>query len=257
MAARRRIPWSGTSCISPPTDSIDFIKWKLVVHPTGYEMTCAWGLAKPGTNGFVDDKEAAFAGTILTDGFYYTLVKGEKKLHMQKINANLFHLLDNNGAFLVGNGSYSFVFNAASPVKSNECNIQPDQPPLKSLMAFQGRTPCRELSALLGLNKSAACNKIKWYILLYLDSATNEPTYYLTGGRAYKKGTMLKGSWKIVERNDGTLMYILDPQKKNNAVHLLRADDNILLFTDPGGNILIGNMHFSYALNRTVDKEPD
>jgi len=52
-------------------------------------------------------------------------------------------------------------------------------------------------------------------------------------------------------------MYILDPEKKNAAVHLLRVDENILLFTDPDGNLLVGNQDFSFALNRTVDKEPD
>lgn len=38
------------------------------------------------------------------------------------------------------------------------------------------------------------------------------------------------------------------------AVHLLRADNNILLFTDPAGNVLVGSMHFSDALNGTVEK---
>jgi hypothetical protein len=238
-------------------DSIDFIRWKLVLHPPTYQLACEWGLAKPGTNGFSNGKETAFAGTILLDGFLYRLVRNEKTLHLQRINSNLFHLLNKNRAFLVGNGGYSYVLNSASPAKSDEYNLLQKQPVFTNVMAFEGRTPCQELSKFLGLNKGPACNKMKWYILLYSDSLTRKPTYYLKGGRGYRKETMQKGNWSIVKGKNGALMYILDPEKKNAAVHLLRVDENILLFTDPDGNLLVGNQDFSFALNRTVDKEPD
>ena len=236
-------------------DSIDFIRWNLVLHPASYVVTCSWGLAKAGTNGFVEAEVVVKSGAVVRNHFVYTLLADGKLLHLQKINPNLFHLLDNNKKFLVGNGSYSYLLNSANPVESDELNLLPKQRAFTNVMAFEGRTPCQELSALLKLNKGPACNKMKWYVLLYLDSLTKKPTYYLKGGRGYRKETMQKGKWAIASRKNGAVMYILDPEKKNAAVHLLKADENILLFTDPKGNLLVGNENFSYALNRTHDKE--
>jgi hypothetical protein len=239
------------------TDSIDFIRWNMVIYSDRYNLDCKYGISKGGTNGFSDEKKVSFSGPLSKHGNYYHLQQGNKTFYILEINSNLLHLLDKNKSLLVGNGGYSYALNIDTPVKTDQFNLQLKPTPAESSMTFQGRTPCQELSRLLGLNKSAACDKMKWYIILYVDPVTGKPSYYLKGGRGYKKETMTRGHWEISQRRDGKMIYKLDPEKKASAVYLLKADDNILFFTDPEGNLLVGNENFSYTLNRTIDREPE
>jgi hypothetical protein len=64
----------------------------------------------------------------------------------------------------------------------------------------------------------------------------------------------MKGKWEIVRKN-ARVIYKLNPEKKNHATYLLKANDNILLFTDPNGKLLVGNENFSYVLNRAEVKK--
>jgi len=240
----------------PLTDSIDFIRWNVVMRSDRYDLNCQYGLSKGGTNGFIDEKKVAFSGPLSKQGNYYYLHRGNKTFYLLEINSNLLHLLDKNKTLLVGNGGYSYALNIDTPIKTDQFNLQLKQTPAGNSMVFQGRTPCQELSRLLGQNRSAACDKMKWYIILYMDSVTGQPSYYLNGGMGYRKETMTRGSWEITRGRDGRVIYKLDPEKKTFAVYLLKADDNILFFTDSAGNLLVGNENFSYTLNRTKDREP-
>jgi hypothetical protein len=236
------------------TDSIDFIRWNLVMYPDRYDLDCRYGLSKANTDGFSNEKKAAFSGTLTKQGNVYLLKQGDRTLHIQEINNHLLHLADADNKLLVGNGGFSCALNSKTPVKSNQFNY-----PIKSgtpgpLMAFQGRTPCLEISAELGLKRDETCYKKKWYVVLFADS-TGKPAYYLEGGIGYKKMTMTRGQWEIIHKN-GRTMYKLQVPTRPLPVHLLRADDNILFFTDPEGNLLVGDDDFSYTLNRTVDREP-
>ena len=240
----------------PFTDSIDFIRWKLVIYSDRYDLDCQYGVSRPGASGFIDEKKLVFSGALLKQGNYYQLQRGGKTFYLVEINSNLLHLTDKHKALLIGNGSYSYALNNNRPTKSDHFNFQLKQSPTEKYMVFQGRTPCQELARLMGEDKGPACNKMKWYIILYVDSVTGQPSYYLKGGRGYKKETMGRGSWEITRRKDGRVIYKLDAEKKNFAVYLLRGDDNILFFTDPEGNLLVGDEDFSYTLNRTIDREP-
>jgi len=236
------------------TDSIDFIKWKVVIEGNQYQLDCWYGLAKAGTNGFVDGKTVNFSGQLTKENLYYSLQKSNKVFYLLHINSNLLHLLDENKNMLVGNGGYSYTLNRESPVKTAAFNLSYQQAVPAASMAFEGRTPCQELSKMMELNKGPECNKMKWYVLLYTDPKTGHPTYYLKGGRGYKKETMYKGNWEIIKDKAGRLIYKLDPEKQNAAVYLLKGDDNILFFTDREGNLLVGNEDFSYTLNRTKER---
>ena len=66
---------------------------------------------------------------------------------------------------------------------------------------------------------------------------------------------MHKGKWDIITSQDGRITYRLDPEKNEKAIHLLTADNTILLFTHPDGSPLVGNEDFSYTLSQTVDHE--
>ena len=237
------------------TDSIDFIRWKLEINDNQYKLSCRYGISRPNTNGFMNEKELGFSGKLTKEGAYYHLHREAKTFHILEFNSNLLHLLDKNKRLLVGNGGYSYTLNIDTPIKSGQFSIPAKQPVLQPVIAFEGRTPCRELSTLLQLNKSGECNKLKWYIIFFSDSLTGKPSHYLKGGTAYRQETMVRGKWEIVKRNNGKIIYRLDPEKQSAATHLLRADDNILLFTDPEGNLLVGNNDFSYTLNRTAVKK--
>jgi len=240
----------------PVADSIDFIRWHVVMYSNRYELDCRYGISRAGTNGFTDEKKAVFSGPLSKQSSYYRLQHGNKDFYVLEINPNLLHLLDKNKALLVGNGGYSYALNTDTPIKTDQFNFPPGQTQAGNSMAFQGRTPCQELAKIMGLDKTAACNKMKWYVILYTDAITGKPSYYLKGGRAYRKETMARGSWEITRGKDGRTIYKLDPEKKTAAVCLVKAGDNILFFTDPDGNLLVGNEDFSYTLNRVNDREP-
>jgi hypothetical protein len=237
------------------TDSIDFIRWKLAIGPSHYELQCQYGLAKAGTPGFENEKRVVFEGELSkTENRCYLHHKG-KRLSILQVNADLLHLLDQNNHLLVGNGGYSYALNSTAPVKTNQFNIQSELSTTKAPLVFEGRTPCQELSTLLGLNKSDACNKMKWYIIFYTDSVTGKPSYYLKGGIGYRKETMERGKWQIINK-DGRIIYQVNPDDRTYTLYLLKGDDNILFFIDPDGRLLVGNEDFSYTLNRREKEYP-
>jgi hypothetical protein len=238
------------------TDSIDFIRWELVLKHSKYELRCQYGIGKPGTPGFIDEKRAEFSGELEKKNNYYNLRHEDKTYSLLEINPDLLYLLDDNKNLLVGNGGFSYVLNADKPVRSDQFNFKSKQASRKPSMAFEGRTPCQELSALLGLEKSSACDKLKWYFIFYTDSLTGKPSYYLTGGTAYRKETMARGKWEIMTGKDGRIIYKLNPEKYAYSLYLLKADDNILFFTDAEGRLLVGNRNFSYALNKREREYP-
>ena len=233
----------------PLTDSIDFIKWQLTTDGSDYKLDCRYGLAKAGTDGFTNEWQIKLAGPITKQGHHYVLGAGKRSLFLFEINSNLLHLLDEKQNMLVGNGGYSYCLNIDNPVATDQLNTSVKESRLRTEETFQGRTPCQELSKMMGLNKSDACDKMKWYIIFVVDSITGKPSYYLKGGRAYKRETMSRGKWETSVGNDGRMLYKLDPDK-NFHVYLVKIDDNILHFTDSNGNLLVGNKNFSYTLNK-------
>jgi hypothetical protein len=219
-----------------------------------FKLHCQYGIGKPNTPGFIDEKRAAFEGELTKKGNIYYLKHKGKQLSLLEVNTNVLHLLDHSNNMLIGNGGYSFALNNTAPVKTDQLNIQPKQNIPKYPLVFEGRTPCQELSALLNLNKSEACNKMKWYILFFADSVTNTPSYYLKGGIGYRRETMEKGKWQIIrDKNDRTI-YKLNPDSLDYSLYLLKGDDNILFFIDPNGRLLVGNENFSYTLNRRKEE---
>lgn len=237
------------------TDSIDFIRWKLVLNDNQFEINCSYGLCQPNTNGFSNEQRVSFSGSLKKQGNYYELLHNDLKFYLLEINTNLVHLLDQQKKMLIGNGGWSYTLCNTSPVQTGQFNIPVKASVLPRYMAYEGRTPCNPLSKMIGRG-SPQCIKLKWYMILYTDSTTGKPTYYLTGGRQYRKETMQRGNWDIITGKDGRIIYRLNPEKKEQATHLLAAGDAILLFTDALGNPLVGSADFSFTLNRTKDQEP-
>ena len=231
-------------------DSIDFIKWKLVMEKNGYELSCQYGLGKAGTDGFTNPQQVQVKGIVKAHKTVYTLHQGAAMLNLLVVNDNLLHLLDEAQHMLVGNGGFSYVLNNTNPVPSAVFTIaaSPNRQPYP--LEFDGRTPCAELSKLHKLNRGPDCNKLKWYFRLYLDSVTGKPVFFMKGSIAYNNEALARGSWQVKTLPNGRIMYELTPFNKAFTLQLLKGDENILFFVRPDGSLPVGNKDFSYTLNR-------
>lgn len=238
------------------TDSIDFIRWNLEIGAGKYKLQCQYGLVQPSTPGFSNEKRVAFEGGCTRTGSYCELKHNDRKISVLELNHNVVHFVGSSKEMLIGNGGYSYALNNHHPAIERDFNFKSEPTKVKSLLVFEGRTPCQELSALLGLGKSEACNKMKWYILFYTDPATGKPSYFLKGGIGYKKETMDKGTWRIITTKEGRIIYQMHFDKWSRPLNLLKGDDNILFFLDANDRLFVGNEHFSYTLNRRKEEYP-
>ena len=94
--------------------------------------------------------------------------------------------------------------------------------------------------------------KIKMGTDLFRDPKTNRPTIYKLEGSLYREQAR-EGKWVIVRgtKNDANaIVYQLDPDKPGNSFYFLKGDDNILFILDENKNPRVGNIDFSYTLNR-------
>jgi hypothetical protein len=115
---------------------------------------------------------------------------------------------------------------------------------------FRGRTPCQDLAQLLKTPAVEACNKVKCRLTLYQDPVTKTPTTYEWAGkvRATGKWSLLKDS----KTHPNKIVYQLDMPEHGGGLSLLQVDDNILYILNKAGDPLVGNVHFSYTLNRIL-----
>ncbi len=146
----------------------------------------------------------------------------------------------------------------ASPMQSVATNAKPDLPTGPHVLGvFDGRTPCQELARQLKVVTIPECIKIKWRLILFQDPATHAPTSYSLEGFVYRKPPRT-GKWTILKgtkTDPNAIVYQLDPDTPQGFQSFLKADDNILFFLDQDRNLLVGNIYFSYTLNR-ADKVP-
>src|SRR5690348_11868712 len=89
----------------PLSDSVDFIRWQLTLQDDHYTLNCNYGIAKPNTNGFMNDKQKlTFSGALIKEKNIYSLNSNGKTLYIIELNKDLLHLLDTNKKMLTGNG---------------------------------------------------------------------------------------------------------------------------------------------------------
>jgi hypothetical protein len=51
-------------------------------------------------------------------------------------------------------------------------------------------------------------------------------------------------------------VYRLTPGSNGTALYLLKGDNNVLFFLDQKEQLLVGNLYFSYTLNRRAPPRP-
>src|SRR5205814_10602212 len=89
-----------------------------------------------------------------------------------------------------------------------------------------------------------------WYIILYELGEKNGTGTYKVFGTPYRKAGGKKGNWKLITGKDGRIIYQLNDDNGRGFLFLLKLDENILVFTDAGGKLLVGDKDFSFTLNR-------
>lgn len=230
------------------TDSIDFIRWKLSITEKKYSLECTYGVGKPNTNGFYDEKKVGFSGTVKKENNIYILDNGKHILKLIALNENLLHIVNDDNTLLRGGAGWSYVLNNIAPATSNQFNmITKQQIALKDSIAFEGRTPC-EVPGIIEPGK--LCYKLKWYLVLYSNNK-NEPTTYRILGTPYRRDEGGKrGKWLVTTGKDGRIIYQLIGENEKPFIYLLQLDKSVLIFTDANGNLLVGDHDFSYTLNR-------
>lgn len=237
----------------PFTDSVDFIRWKITFSGNHYTLHCNYGIGKPNTNGFINGgNKIELKGELRKEKNIYQLHNGDKILKITELNTDLLHLVDADNRLLIGNGGWSYAINNMSPSVTDQINsnVHAKQTVLKDSMAFEGRTPCGVPGIIA---PGAECYKLKWYVVFYADSGNNQPTTYrIVGTPYYGKEGGIKGKWEIITGDDGRIIYRLYNDSGNAFIHLLKTDENILLFIDAKGKLLVGNEDFSYALNKSA-----
>lgn len=120
------------------------------------------------------------------------------------------------------------------------------------LAHYEGRTPCREISAELKLDASDACAKRKLSLFLYADSATRKPSYFYMRGVGARTGI---GKWSVengMAGNPKMTVYRLD--FGDAALYLAKGGEQVLFVLDKNKNFLKGNEKYSYTLNRLMNK---
>lgn len=229
------------------TDSIDFMRWKLTITGNRYTITSNYGIGKPNTNGFIKGgKSIQLKGECRQDNKFYTLFKNGKELRLFVLNETLLHLVDSANNLLIGNAGWSYVLNSLSPHATNKINTMVRPANLADSMVYAGRTPCGVPGII---SKDDLCYKLKWKLVLYTDT-TNVPATYKVWGTRWRKENGKTGRWKIRTSKDDQVLYELEDERGKLLVRLLKADENILLFTDENERPLTGNEDFSYILNR-------
>jgi hypothetical protein len=230
----------------PATDSIDFIRWKIILQDDKYELKCNYGIGKPSTPGFMEGgKWVELKGNLRKENNYYYLQSGDKTLVMLQVNNSLLHLLNDDKTLLIGNGGWSYTLNREKGAASDEINISIKPVTLKDSVSFHGRTPCWDFALV---HSSPQCYKKKWSIILYTDPRTHEPTTYNLNRSRISEGTW--GKWKVATGKDGRIIYQLYSEKEKDPLELLVLDENVVAFIDKQGKILVGNEDFSYTLSK-------
>jgi hypothetical protein len=238
----------------PLTDSIDFIRWKLDLNSNHFELFCQYGVAKPATSGFIDEKKAELSGKLTKNENRLYLETENRELTILEVNSNLLHLADHDNNMLIGTGGFSYALSSIDPIKTDEFNIKPTASSTRYPITFIGRTPCEGLMFHQNPDRSGPCEVIKWRIILCTDSLTGKPSYYYYGGNKFLNEPMKKGKWQIITGKNGRIIYQIYRDIPEHAAYLVKGDNNIVFFADDKGQLLVGDKNFSYTLSRRPEQ---
>jgi hypothetical protein len=228
------------------TDSVDYIQWKLILRHTEYLLNCQYKIVDRTNGATKDTKKIELKGALSQDHSYYILQYQGKELKLAALNRNLLHIMKKDNSLLIGNDGWSYTISNTNPSLIENISIKAKSTVIKDSMVFVGRSPCGVPGVI---SKGTTCYKLKWKIVLY-GNKKNEPTTCKVYGTPYRKEGGKPGTWKIITKADGKIIYQLHDVSGKPFLYLQKADENILLFTDASGKILTGDEEYSFTLNR-------
>jgi hypothetical protein len=232
----------------PLKDSVNFIRVKLSLTNNNYQLHFNYGIGKPNTNGFINGgTKNDFNGIFNKEKNIYHLNYKNKVLNLIELNNDLLHVLDASNNLLIGNGGWSYTLNNITPLHEDKITATSTQNTFKDSLVYEGRTPCGVPGVI---EPSKECYKLKWLISFYNNDSNLYKGEYIIKGTPYRNQGIKKGNWEMVKQNNGNIFFLLKDDAGKIFLHLLKADNNILLFTDEQEKLLVGNEDFSYTLNK-------
>ncbi len=266
---------SGTKC--------ELMKWKLTLYqdpktsvPSAYELTCMYGLPKQGTKDFMEGVGKIELKGKLTIGkgtnesaeaVVYRLNADNSPISLSflRTDQNILHLLDGHKRLMIGNGAWSDTLNRIDPITTSPAKLgfqagtsQLITSDSSTVGIFDGRTACNSLLRELNGISAAGCQATKWRLTLYQDPKTHMPTTFQIQTIFVGKGDgryTNTGKWIVTKGTNtdpGSIVYHLelDSDKIPGSLTFQKADDNILFFLDKNRNLMVGDIVFSFTLNR-------
>jgi len=254
----------------PEQAACDMIRWKLTLRyesrlPVSYQAVNEWGF-------FINNQTYEKGGIVVTEGKSMMLAnegnphtpvismqdarKTRVTLLLKEINGNLLHFTDSHKGLLASHGGWSYTLNNLNPEPDTEFRltslVQPEVfTGSGDSLIYVGRTPCAGLRHHLKVPEQTPCSKLKWKLVLYLDPITGKPANYSLE-RTFRRQSVITGLWamrKATRHQQEVTLYLLDPDKPESSLTLLKGDDNVLFFLDRHHRLLTGDEDFSYTLN--------
>jgi hypothetical protein len=226
-------------------DSVDFIRWRLrIIDNKDFELECQYGIGRPNTNGFIDEKNVKLKGTAELTAGRIILKHKSKSLAMLMLNPNIVHLLNKDSTMMIGNGGWSYTLNAMQKIQTDDVRATTFKTYFEDSVVFIGRTPCRGIEELVIGKTRPECYKKKWKITMYKDSRDANSGTYKIGSQDTRDG-----KWKLKKDKANNLIYSLD-LNNGNTIDLLQTDENIVYIMDPKGGLMVGDHDFSYSLSK-------
>lgn len=230
------------------SDSIDFIRWHVAITDSKkFDLSCSYGLSKPNTNGFVDEKKITLKGTVNFKNGILTLRLPGKNLSLIVLDDNILHLLDKDSTMMVGNGGWSYTLNAMTKVPVSKLYLKQQPPAFKDSMVFEGRTPCKGIEEMMTGISRPDCYKKKWLVYLYKRNPSATTGSYRIGSTAGS----YRGIWNLEKANGKTIYHL--QLNNGHSLALLQVDKNIIYLLDTKGELMVGDHDFSYSLNRKTN----
>lgn len=263
------------SLLTIPSDmKVDFIRWNLNLNnansnQNSYILDINFGEAQPNTLGFTNGGEKrSFEGTFAVSKnknasagseIYHLKSKSlPNAISIIKISENLFHLLTPQNELMLGNGGWSYSLNRKDPFGSDKILISSTLSDFKFIqLVFDGRTPCQEIAnEHPEMNARQSCFKLKWRLILNRDSVNHLPTTYTIRKVVNNNFQDVSGKWTIINgipSNPDAIIYKIEPDKPDESISFLVADDNVLFFLDKNNEHYVGNEDFSFTLNKKIE----
>ena len=266
------LQWFG----APGDVNAQLIEWSLDLVKPGdrpgleqYELRYTYGLTQPNHPGIArnitrgERRGSVAAGQRVGAPAWAEIIKLDDGPEFARLGPNVLHLLESDRTLKVGNGGWSYSLNRDGVGEKFDPTLVSNAPEMSYTLTplatgpsvygvFEGRTPCQNIARQLKVRVDAACQKVKWRVTLYHDPQSRAATTYKVEGGLNRDGAW-EGKWSVTEVSSTkppATVFRLAAGGRAPAISLLKGDDNVLFFLDGSDQLLVGNTHLNYSLDR-------